>query len=78
MSKPAQVFPPGLFILEELITRGKTLDDLRTALGWRNSAWTLEVLDGTRDISSEASALGVFFDVPPEFFLNLQKAWDER
>ena len=67
---------PGEFIKEELEAREWTQIDLAYVLGI--SPQNLNgILSGKRGISSEmAKALGKAFDVPAEFFSNLQATYD--
>ncbi len=67
---------PGFFIREELEARGWDQVDLAYILGI--SVQQLNpLLTGKRDISVDmATALGDAFDVPAEFFANLQKLYD--
>jgi HTH-type transcriptional regulator / antitoxin HigA len=67
---------PGVFIKEEMEERGWSQRDLAFILGC--SAQVLNpILNGKRGISPEmAKALGEAFDVPAEFFANLQQAYD--
>src|ERR1700730_2652499 len=68
--------PPGHFIKEELDARGWTQSDLAYILGCPVQAVNM-IVSGKRGISPEmAKALGQAFDVPAEFFANLQKAFD--
>jgi HTH-type transcriptional regulator/antitoxin HigA len=68
--------PPGEFIREELEARGWSQRDLAYVLGSAEQAVGL-ILSGKRSISAEmAKALGDAFDVPAEFFANLQRAHD--
>ena len=65
---------PGEFILEELEARGLQQVDLAFTLGVPASAVNA-IVSGRRGISADmAKALGEAFDVPAEFFWNLQKA----
>lgn len=67
---------PGHFIREELEARGWTQRDLAYILGVPEQSVNLIIL-GKRGISSEmAKAMGDAFEVSPEFFANLQKAYD--
>lgn len=67
---------PGYFIREELEARGWSQRDLSYVLGVPEQAVNL-LVSGKRGISADmAKALGDAFDVPAEFFLNLQKAYD--
>jgi|TARA_Y100000034_G_scaffold118164_1_gene158540 HTH-type transcriptional regulator/antitoxin HigA len=68
--------PPGQFIREELEAREWTQRDLAYILDTPEQAVNV-IISGKRGISPEmAKAFGKAFDVPPEFFLNLQKAYD--
>jgi HTH-type transcriptional regulator/antitoxin HigA len=68
--------PPGHFIKEELAARDWTQSDLAYILGCPVQAVNM-IISGKRGISPEmAKALGHAFDVPGEFFANLQKAFD--
>ena len=65
---------PGFFILEELEARGWAQSDLAFILGISVNALN-PIITGRRSISTEfAKALGKAFDVPAEFFSNLQMA----
>jgi len=67
---------PGYFIREELEARGWSQRDLAYILGTPEQAVNL-ILSGKRGISPEmAKTLGEAFDVSPDFFANLQKAYD--
>jgi HTH-type transcriptional regulator/antitoxin HigA len=73
---PGLPIPPGLVIKEELDTRSWGQRDLAYILGCHEQAVNL-LVSGKRGISPEmAKALGAAFSVPPEFFSNLQKAYD--
>jgi len=67
---------PGYYIKEEMEARGWSQRDLAFILG--STDQTLNpLLSGKRGISPEmAKALGEAFDVPAEFFANLQQAYD--
>ena len=76
MTYTTDVPPPGHFIREELDARGWTQRDLAFILGAPEQAVNL-IVSGKRGISPEmAKALGDAFDVHPDFFANLQKAYD--
>ncbi len=67
---------PGSFILEELEARGWSQVDLAYILGLAPQQLN-PILTGNRAITPEmAVALGDAFDVPAEFFANLQKLYD--
>src|ERR1700741_1574885 len=70
------VVHPGVFIKEEMEARGWSQRDLAFILGCSEQAIN-PILNGKRGISPEmAKAFGLAFDVPAEFFANLQQAYD--
>ena len=72
---PAEVFPPGEIIREELEARGWTQSDLAEILG-RPLVLVNEIVTGRRAITPEtARGLGDAFGVDPQFFLNLESAY---
>lgn len=72
---PAEVFPPGEIIREELEERGWNQLDLAEILG-RPLTLVNEILTGKRAITPEtAKGLGDAFGVDPQFFLNLESAY---
>src|ERR1700693_4958707 len=72
---PAEVFPPGEILREELEERGWNQLDLADILG-RPLTLVNEILTGKRAISPEtAKGLGDAFRVDPQFFLNLESAY---
>jgi HTH-type transcriptional regulator/antitoxin HigA len=78
MSKPAplSVDHPGTFIAEELQERGWLQADLAYILGM-DAAQLNKLISGKADINPDvAVALGDAFDMPAEFFMNLQKLYD--
>lgn len=67
---------PGHYIKEEMEARGWSQRDLAFILGGSEQAIN-PILNGKRGISPEmAKSLGEAFDVPAEFFANLQQAYD--
>ena len=67
---------PGSYIKEVMEARGWIQRDLAFVLGCNEQALNA-ILSGKRGISAEmAKALGDAFDVPAEFFANLQQAYD--
>lgn len=67
---------PGAYIKEEMEERGWIQRDLAFILGVPETAVNM-ILSGKRGISADmAKALGDAFDVPAEFFANLQQAYD--
>src|SRR5206468_1751599 len=71
----AEVFPPGVFIKEELEERGWTQADLAVILGVYPSMVN-EIISGKRSISPEiANGLGVAFGTGAQFWLNMDAAY---
>ena len=67
--------PPGYFIRQELEAREWSQRDLAYILDCPEQTVNM-IISGKRGISPEmAKALGEAFDVPPEFFANLQNAY---
>lgn len=72
---PAEMFPPGDIIKDELEERGWTQSDLAEILG-RPLTLVNEIMTGRRAITPEtAKGLGDAFGVDPQFFLNLESAY---
>lgn len=72
----AMAYHPGEIIRDELEERGWSQRDLAYILGKPEQSVNT-IVAGKRGISAEmAKALEQAFDVPAEFFLNLQKAYD--
>lgn len=70
------IMHPGVYIKEEMDERGWSQRDLSFILGCSEQVIN-PILNGKRGISPEmAKALAVAFDVPAEFFANLQQAYD--
>ena len=73
--KPAEVFPPGEFIKDELEERGWTQEDLADILG-RDLRLVNEVITGKRGVTPEtAKGLGEAFGTTAEFWMNLEAAY---
>ena len=73
---PAEVFPPGDFIREELEARNWTQADLAAILK-RPLPAVNEIIKGKKSITADtAKALGDAFGTGPEFWQNLQNAYD--
>ena len=70
------IMHPGAYIKEEMEARGWSQRDLAFILGI-SEQMVNPILNGKRGISPEmAKMLGEAFDVPAEFFANLQQAYD--
>ncbi len=71
----AQVFPPGDFIREELDARGWTQRDLAEIID-RPLQAVNAIVNGKKEITpATAVALAAAFDTSPEFWLNLESAY---
>lgn len=74
--KPMPVDHPGSFIAEELESRNWAQADLAYILGMDVTQLN-KLIKGERNITPEtAIALGDAFDMPAQFFMNLQNAYD--
>src|SRR4051812_37965534 len=72
---PAEVFPPGEFIRDELEARGWTQQDLAQILG-RPLVAVNQIIGGKRGITPEtAQGLAAAFGTSAEFWLNLASAY---
>ena len=72
---PAQVFPPGEYIREELETRGWTQGDLAAITGRPPQMISL-LLKGNKIVTPEtARDLAAAFGTSPQFWLNLDNAY---
>lgn len=72
---PAEVFPPGEFLKDELEARGWSQADLAEILG-RPPRLVSEIISGKRAISPEtAQGLGDAFGGDPQYWLNLESVW---
>lgn len=75
-TNPTWTQHPPVHILEEMEERGWLYRDLAFILG-RTEQSISPLLSGKRGVSPKmAKSLGSAFDVPTEFFLNLQKTYD--
>ena len=72
--RPAEVFPLGEFLREELDERGWSQDDLAGILGCPVQLVN-EIVSGTRGITPEsAKGLGAAFGTSAELWMNLDQA----
>lgn len=70
------IMHPGVYIKEEMDERGWSQRDLAFILGCSEQAIN-PILNGKRGISPDmAKAFALAFDVPAEFFANLQQGYD--
>ena len=75
-SSPMPIEHPGSFIAEELEARGWLQADLAYVLGMDEGQLN-KIISGKADINPDtAVAFGEAFDMPAEFFMNLQKMYD--
>jgi len=73
---PAEVFPPGEFIREEMSARGWRQKDLAAVLG-RPLQAVNEIINGKKRITAQtAKELGAAFGTSPELWINLQTAYE--
>jgi len=73
--EPAEVFPPGEFIREELEARGWTQGDLAAVLGRPVSAIN-EIINGKKRITAEtAKALAAAFGTSAQVWMNLENTF---
>jgi HTH-type transcriptional regulator/antitoxin HigA len=73
--KPAEVFPPGEFIRDELDERGWTQSDLAKIMGRPLPVVNL-IISGKKSVTPEtAIGLAGAFGTSPEFWLNLETAF---
>ena len=74
--KPAEVFPPGDFLSEELEARGWTQGDLARIIG-RPLQAVNEIIKGKKRITAAtAKALGLALGTSPELWLNLETSFE--
>jgi HTH-type transcriptional regulator / antitoxin HigA len=72
---PAEVFPPGEFLREELQARGWTQSDLARVIG-RPLQTVNQIINGNKRITVEtAKELGLALGTGPEVWLNLENTY---
>src|SRR4051794_22114828 len=72
---PAEVFPPGEYLAEELEARGWSQTELADILG-RPPRVVNEIIAGKRAITPEtAKGLSAAFGTSPQFWMNLETAY---
>ena len=72
--RPAEVFPPGEILRDELEERGWTQTDLDEILG-RPTGTAHEIIAGKRGVSPEtARGLAAALGTTPELWMNLEAA----
>jgi len=72
---PAEVFPPGEFIKDELDARGWTQGDLAEIMGRPNRLISMIVTGKKRITPETAQGLGEAFGTGAQFWMNLQNAY---
>ncbi len=73
--KPAEVFPPGEYLREELEARGWTQSDLARVLG-RPLQAVNEIINGKKRITVEtAKEIGLALGTGPELWINLETTY---
>ena len=73
--KPAEVFPPGEYLRDELKARGWSQADFARILG-RPLQAVNEMINGKKRITVEtAKAIGLALGTGPELWLNLENAY---
>src|ERR1700689_890032 len=74
--KPAEVFPPGEFLRDELEARGWTQSDLAKVID-RPLQVVNEIIRGKKRVTAEtAKAIALAFGTSPELWLNMQTYYD--
>ncbi|MGD0141371.1 MAG: HigA family addiction module antitoxin [Tepidisphaeraceae bacterium] len=74
--KPAEVFPPGEYLRDELKERGWTQVDFARVIG-RPLQAVNEIINGKKRITAEtAKAIALAFGTSPELWLNMQTYYD--
>jgi len=73
--RPAEVFPPGEFIQEELAARGWTQEDFAAIVG-KPLPTVNQIIKGKRAIIPEtAKRIAAAFGNSPQFWMNLETSW---
>jgi HTH-type transcriptional regulator / antitoxin HigA len=78
MSKPAEVFHPGEFIMDEMDSHEWTIDRVAERMCVDRDT-VLGLICGITNVDEDmARKLSFAFRTSAEYWLNLQKAYDER
>jgi HTH-type transcriptional regulator/antitoxin HigA len=76
--RPAEAFHPGVYIREELETRGWSQSDFAKIID-RPLQAVNEIVNGRKRVTADtALAIGAAFGTGPEVWINLQSAYDLR
>jgi HTH-type transcriptional regulator/antitoxin HigA len=74
--RPAEAFHPGVYIREELETRGWSQSDFAKIID-RPLQAVNEIINAKKRVTAEtAVAIGAAFGTGPEVWINLQSAYD--
>ena len=73
---PAEVFPPGEFVREELAARGWTQATLAAVINRPIQVVNMIIRGKKRITARTAHELAAAFGASPELWMNLQSAWD--
>lgn len=81
--KPAVVYPPGTYVLEEMAERGWDFERLCAECGRGNGEWLPEYICGETGVSphvtkSVSRGLARAFGTSAELWLNLDRAWQDH
>ncbi len=72
---PAETFPPGEFVRDELEARGWTQEDLAEIMG-RDLRLVNEIITGKRSITPDtARGLGEALDTSGQYWMNIQSSF---
>lgn len=75
MTQPAEAFPPGVFLAEEIAARGWTADDLAARLDYPYGP-VKRLLRGTEPLTADkALDLERVLGTTAEFWLNIENTW---
>jgi plasmid maintenance system antidote protein VapI len=76
--QPAEVFHPGVHLRNEMEARGWSTCELAQRGGF-DAEYLFNLKNGKASINNLTSQmLGIVFGTSAEFWLNLQKQWDEH
>jgi HTH-type transcriptional regulator/antitoxin HigA len=73
--KPAEAFPPGEFIRDELNARGWTLADLAKIMRWPEPAVSRLIVKNSGITPELAWALAAAFGTSPQFWTNVDSIY---
>ena len=73
--RPAECWPPWVFVCEESVRRNWLPDQLRDRLGWTGREQADICAWGPLS-ARQADDLARVFETSPDYWLNLQASWD--